>query len=120
VALRVALLAAVAAVAGGVACGWTPADEQTLTKYFEYSGLYDTTRASQVADVVFDPRVEGVVQRFRVVSRMDEALGGERLRRALRLEAIVQSSSGIVERPLLVTMERAADGRWRVLAFTWA
>lgn len=101
-------------------CGWVPADEQVLRIFFEQSQVYDTTRVATVATVVFDPRVEGMVDRFRIVERADESLSGNRLRRQSRLDAHVRSAGRAYERTLLVTMERDAVGRWMVTAFRWA
>ena len=41
----------------------------TNVKFFEQSRLYDTTRLARFATVVFDPRTDGVVERFTVVRR---------------------------------------------------
>ena len=109
-ALLLALLAA--------GCGWVPADEQVLTTFFEQSRLYDTTRLAGVARVVFDPRVEGVVERFRVTGRVDHPLDSDRLRRQATLTTRVRSGGRELDRTLQVTMERA-NGRWMVMAFRW-
>jgi hypothetical protein len=101
------------------ACGWVPADEQVLTTFFHQSRLYDTTRVAGVSKVMFDPRVEGVVERFRVVDRMDRPLDGNRLRRESTLAARVRTSERTYDRTLRVTMERSAEGRWMVLGFAW-
>ena len=110
---RVLLLVILAA-----GCGWVPADEQVLTTFFEQSRLYDTTRVAGVATVVFDPRVEGVVERFQVTGRVDHPLDSHRLQRQTTLATHVRTSGGELDRTLQVTMERA-DGRWKVVAFSW-
>ena len=109
-----ACAAAVMCLALG-ACGWTPADEQVLLRFFERSRLYDRTRLEPIATVVFDPRVDGVVERFHVVERGPERPGDDgRVVRDVTLDAIVRSASG-QERPrqLRVTLERR-DGAWIV------
>jgi hypothetical protein len=95
------------------ACGWTPADEQFLTKFFERSRAYDTTRLAPVATVVFDPTTQGVVQRFRIVKREEAATAGGRGARLLTLQADVGSAGRVSERTLMVTMEQR-DGSWVV------
>ena len=117
---RRGILAAALSVAIA-ACGWTPADEQVLVKFFERSRAYDTTLLAPIATVAFDPRVEGVVDRFEILDRRDQSLDGGRLSREARLRAQVSSPAGErSERQLLVTLERAADGAWTVARFKWA
>lgn len=99
-------------------CGWVPADEQVLTTFFEQSRLYDTTRVAGVATVVFDPRVEGVVERFHVTGKVDRALDSRRLQRQTTLATHVRTRGRELDRTLQVTMERA-EGRWKVVAFRW-
>ena len=113
---RPALLLVVGLAAG---CGWVPADEQVLTTFFEQSRLYDTTRVAAVARVIFDPRVEGVVERYRVTARNDQPLDGRRLRRQSVLAARVRTVGREYDRLLQVTMERDADGRWMVVGYRW-
>jgi hypothetical protein len=116
--VRVCSLLLVVGVAAG--CGWVPADEQALTKFFEESRLYDTTRVADVARVVFDPRVEGVIERYTVVARHDEQpIDGNGLRRELTLTARVRTTGREYDRTLRVTMERDAAGRWMILAYRW-
>ena len=100
------------------ACGWTPPDEQVLTKFFEESRLYDRALLAQHAAVVFNPRTDGVVQRFEVVSRgADEYVTPERVRRQVTLRADVRGADGrVASRSLAVTLERQSD-RWMVTAF---
>lgn len=115
--VRVASLLLLVGLAAG--CGWVPADEQALTKFFEESRLYDTTRVADVARVVFDPRVEGVVERYTVIDRRDEQIEGNRLRRQSTLAARVRTTERAYDRTLQVTMERDAAGRWMILSYRW-
>lgn len=100
------------------ACGWTPPDEQVLTKFFEQSRIYDTTRLASLATVVFDPRTDGVVERFAVVSRgADEPVSPQGRRRQVTLSAVVRSPGGQVQRTdLMMTLEER-DGAWKVVGF---
>jgi hypothetical protein len=100
------------------ACGWTPADEQVLTKFFEQSRLYDTTRLARFAAVVFDPRTDGVVERFTVVRRTaDEPILPQGKRRQVTLSADVRSPAGQVKRTDLTLTLEERDGAWRVVEF---
>jgi hypothetical protein len=96
-------------------CGWTPADEQILTKFFERSRIYDRTRLAEVATVVFDPKVDGVVDQFEVVNRgPEERAGTERVTKQLTVQAAVRSPAGrTAPRTLSVTLEWRDDA-WLV------
>ena len=98
-------------------CGWVPADEQTIRTFFAQSSLYDRTRLAEVAQVVFDPRVEGVVDRFDVVSREDTAVDGGRIRRVAQLDAVVRSRGATSHRTIFVTLEQAGTNRWMITAY---
>ena len=99
-------------------CGWTPADEQVLGKFFEESRKYDRTLLAAYAAVVFDPRTNGVVRQFEVLGRSrDEQIAPDHIRRQLTVRADVRSSDGRVEpKTLSITLERQS-GRWMVTAF---
>src|SRR5687767_12219040 len=47
-------------------CGVLSPEEQLLTDFFEASRLHDTTVVAKMSDVIFNPRVDGVVDRFEV------------------------------------------------------
>jgi hypothetical protein len=110
--------AALTLVLATCACGWTRPDEQVLTKFFEQSRIYDTTRLAGLATVVFDPRTDGVVQRFTIVRRgADEPISPQGRRRQVTLSADVRSPRGQVQRTdLMMTLEER-DGAWRVVGF---
>jgi hypothetical protein len=112
-----ACAAVTASVMLAAACGWTPADEQVLTKFFEQSRVYDKTRLAAVATVVFDPRIEGVVDRFTIVERTDEPLTKDRISRRVTVEANIRSAAGQMNhRKLVVTLE-GRESRWIVTGF---
>jgi hypothetical protein len=100
-------------------CGWVPADEQVLTTFFEQSRLYDTTRMAELSSVTFDPRVEGVVDGFRITTRVDRPLEGNRVEREATLATHVRTADHEFDRTLQVTLERSPDGRWMVRRFRW-
>lgn len=99
------------------ACGWRPADEQIVERFFELAELNDTTRLARVATTAFDPAVEGVVERFEVIERRDARTESGTLRRAMRLRALVRSPAGRpAERTLEVTLEGSDASRMKVTA----
>ena len=69
--------------------------------------------------MAFDPRVEGVVDRFRIIERHDRPLDGNRLQRASTLAAHVRRGDREYDRTLRITMERGDDGRWMVRGYRW-
>ena len=107
---RVLLLVILAA-----GCGWVPADEQVLTTFFEQSRLYDTTRVAGVATVVFDPRVEGVVERFQVTGRVDHPLDSHRLQRQTTLATHVRTNGGELGQLTSGDFELGVPGAERLL-----
>jgi hypothetical protein len=98
-------------------CGWVPADEQAIRTFFAESSLYDRTRLANVAQVAFDPRVEGVVTRFEIVSRTDTSLDVGRVRRVARVDAVVRSRGALSRRTIVVTLEQATAGTWMVTGY---
>ena len=112
------LSAAVASTVLLAACGWTPADEQLLIKFFERSRAYDRTTLAPIATVVFDPRTDGVVERFEIVARSAERrLDDGRLAKEVTVDADVRSAAGrLNQRTLIVTLEQR-DGVWMVTRF---
>jgi hypothetical protein len=98
-------------------CGWVPADEQVIRTFFAQSSLFDRTRLADVARVAFDPRVEGVVTRFEIVSRTDTPLDSRRIRRAARVEAVIRARGATSRRTIVVTLEQAAAGTWMVTGY---
>lgn len=98
-------------------CGWAPADEQVIRTFFAQSSLLDRTRLAEVAQVAFDPRVEGVVTRFEIVSRTDMPLDSGRIRRAARVDAAIRASGAMSRRTIVVTLEQAAAGTWIVTGY---
>jgi hypothetical protein len=101
----------------GAGCGWAPADEQVIRTFFAQSSLFDRTRLAEVAQVAFDPRVEGVVTRFEIVSRTDMPLDSGRIRRAARVDAMIRARGAMSRRTIVVTLEQAAAGAWIVTGY---
>jgi hypothetical protein len=106
-------MALAASLAG---CGWTT-DEQVLTRFFESSRLYDRTMLDGRGETVFDPRTDGVVQRFDVIERSaDERIATNTIRRRVTLRADVYSAGGRVAVKTLVATLEQRDGQWIVIA----
>jgi hypothetical protein len=107
-----------AILVAAAACGWTPADEQVLIQFFELSRIYDRTRLADLATVVFDPRTDGIVDRFEIVGRGGrQQVSPERVRMEVTLSADVRSPGGRVTARTLVVMMEQRDGRWMVTGF---
>ena len=93
------------------ACGVLSPEEQLLTRYFEASRLHDTTVVATMSAVIFNPRVEGVVQDFEI-TRVDRQGDVERV----LIDAQVRSPAGrLGTRRLEATLQRR-DGRWFITA----
>src|SRR5262249_37081301 len=110
--------AALTLVLAAGACGWTAPDEQVLTRFFEQSRVYDTTRLAGLATVVFDPRTDGGGGRFPFARRgADRPVTPEGRRRLVTLSADVRSPGGQMQRmDLMMTLEER-DGAWKVVGF---
>jgi hypothetical protein len=66
------------------ACGSTPPEQQAIGNFFRASRVRDNTTLASLAAVSFDPRTEGTVQDFEVVS------AGEEQRRTLQIKQLMQ------------------------------
>jgi hypothetical protein len=66
------------------ACGSSPPERQVINNFFRASRLRDNATLANVAAVSFDPRTEGTVQDFDIVSIGDEE------RRALQIRQLIQ------------------------------
>jgi hypothetical protein len=111
------LATVIASAVIATACGPIPPDEQVVRRFFEESRTYDKTRLAAIAQVVFDPRVEGVVERFSVVERSDRPLPENQLRRRLTIQADVRSAAGRMDQRTLVVTLEGRDRKWIVTAF---
>src|SRR5918996_5579210 len=66
------------------ACGSTSPEQQVIANFFRASRLRDNTTLASLAAVSFDPRTDGTVQEFEVVSSGDEQ------RRTLQIKQLLQ------------------------------
>ena len=91
------------------ACGVLSPEEQLLTDFFEASRLHDTTVVARMSDVIFNPRVDGIVDAFDV-ERVEELPDGQSER--VTVNARVRMLSGeSASRTIEFTLTRRAD-RW--------
>jgi hypothetical protein len=92
-----------------VACVWPSPERQLLLDFFQACRVYDTTVLARLATVSCNPKTDGVVQQFDVVS-VDRAPDA----RNVTIRALVRSFQGQVsERTIAVSIGRH-DGRWMV------
>jgi hypothetical protein len=85
-------------------------EEQLLTDFFEASRLHDTTVVAKMSDATFNPRIDGVVDRFEVeeVERAEDGLS-ERV----TIQALVRGTDGgVVSKRMLVTLRRQNGRRF--------
>lgn len=96
------------------ACGVLSQEEQLLTDFFEASRLHDTTVVARMADVAFDPRVDGVVDAF-AVEAVEKSADGQSERVTIQAQ-VRRLDSGRVSRQAFMVTLRLENGRWRVAA----
>jgi hypothetical protein len=105
------LLACFAAL--DAACGSGSAERQLLTNFFRAARLHDNTVLANIATVTFNPRTEGTVENFEVVSVASDPRG-----KTVTVNARVRTPDGqTVPRTIVFTLERASeggDGRWLI------
>jgi hypothetical protein len=83
-----ALVLQAPAIAGfallAAACGSSPPEQQVLNNFFRASRVRDNATLANLAAVSFDPRTQGTVQNFEIVSSGDEQ------RRSLQIKQLIQ------------------------------
>jgi hypothetical protein len=84
----IALLLQAPVIAGfallAAACGSTSPEKQVISNFFRAARVRDNTTLASLAAVSFDPRTEGTVQDFEIVSSGDEQ------RRPLQIKQLMQ------------------------------
>jgi hypothetical protein len=106
--LKPALFAAIT-----TACVWPSPERQLLLDFFQACRVYDTTVLAQLATVSCNPRTDGVVQEFEIVS-VDRAPDA----RNLTIRALVRSFQGQASEQTISVMMGRHDGRWMVTGLT--
>jgi hypothetical protein len=96
-----------------VAACSVPPEQVILEQFFSASRLRDRTALQHLATVVFEPREQGIVTRFRITGVASE-VDGVRTSKNVSLGAQLRLPTGqTVEKRLAVTMQYAA-GRWTI------
>lgn len=88
------------------ACGVRNQEEQLLARFFEAARLYDRVRMAEYATVEFNPRTDGIVRQFEVVSVTETATGREAV-----VDARVALPDGSLERRTLRVTIGTREGR---------
>src|SRR5687768_14077381 len=95
------------------ACGVLSPEEQLLTDFFEVSRLHDTTVAARMSDVVFNPRIDGVVDHFEITG-IERANDGQSER--VTILAQVRRADALAESKMMVATLRRQDDRWFIVS----
>jgi hypothetical protein len=109
-------LTLLAALVLGGACAWPSPERQLLLDFFQACRVYDRTQLAKLATASCNPKTDGVVQDFDIVSieRREAAWPV----REVTITAHVRPLDGeVTERRLVVTLEQM-DRRWMVTAWT--
>ena len=117
--MRPTQVARLLALLSSAACHPYIQERQALIDFFEASRLRDTAVVSNMATVLFEPRMNGVVEQFdieRVDGRPPRAEGGRTIEsKDVTVIAQVRTPAGenVPER-LVVTFERPQRDRWLI------
>ncbi len=113
---RFVAAAAVAWFLAGTACTDTGADHQLLDRFFAASRLRDRTALARLSTVILEPSVDGMVERFEVVSTA--TLDAQT--RQLTVQAQIRGPNELVtERRLAVTITRAEAASLATASTGW-
>ena len=108
--------AAIALIVLG-ACVSHGREQVLLDRFFAASRLRDRTALQQVATVIFEPREQGIVTTFTMISVSDLPAGGRAPARQVTVSAPVRLPDGRVStRRIVLLLERR--GEWLVTGFT--
>jgi len=104
-----------------LACAARP-ERAVLDQFFVGSKLGDRTALRQVATVMFEPKKDGVVERFDITDVSPELDNTKTVTVSARVD--LPEGGGTVRKTLILTMERAVGGsdpqshdRWMVTGF---
>ena len=100
----------------GAACVWPSPERQLLIDYFYACQIYDTTVIATLSTVPCNPRIDGVVENFEIVSvgSTGSPESPEPARR-VTIRARVRSLDELsTEERMLVVRLEPRDGRWMV------
>ena len=108
-ALVLSVASALWAVAS-VACGAASPEEQTLLRFFVTAPTLDRTVIAKYATIGFNPRTDGIVQRFTITSVDPE----RQEQKDVTIDAMVRDPNGHTARRTLVATFRRIEGRWLI------
>ena len=102
----------------GAACVWPLPERQLLLNFFQACRIYDTTVLARLATASCNPRTDGVVQDFEIVSVRDVDRGAGGPAREVTIDARVRPLGGSpAARRMTVTLVQV-EGRWMVAGVT--
>ena len=97
------------------ACAWPSPERQLLIDFFQACRVYDRAVLARLATVPCNPRTDGVIQDFDIVSVGQERAANDASEgRDVTIRARVRSFDGpTVQQVMTLSLERR-DGRWLV------
>jgi hypothetical protein len=98
------------------ACAWPSPERQLLIDFFQACRVYDTTVLARLSTTSCDPRGDGVVQDFDIVSVADVGTAAQPAREVL-IDARVRQLGGAPVPEMMMVRLRELDGRWMVAGF---
>jgi hypothetical protein len=110
-------IAAPAALLVAAACAWPSPERQLLLDFFHACRIYDTTVLARLATASCNPRTDGVIQDFDIVS-VENVGGGSEAARVVTLDARVRPLGGSPASQRLIVRLQQVDGRWVVAGVT--
>jgi hypothetical protein len=108
----------IAALLFGAACAWPSPERQLLLDFFQACQVYDTTILARLATVSCNPRADGVVQEFEIVSVRDAGSGVGAPVRDVTINARVRPLGGVPVPQMLSVRLSEVEGRWMVAGVT--
>ena len=93
-------------------------EEPVLQQFFAQSRLRDLTALQEVSNVVFEPRTDGIVRTFRIVSVTPTSSGvGMPDAKRVTVDAEVEAPDGATRRETIDVAMESRDGVWIVTGF---
>lgn len=102
----------------GAACVWPSPERQLLLEFFQACQVYDTAVLARLATVPCNPRVDGVVQDFEIVSVRDADGSNGAPVRDVTINARVRPLGGTPVQRMLSVKLSEVEGRWMVAGVT--
>ena len=118
VARSVALYSALYALLAGTACAWPSPERQLLLDFFQACQVYDTTVLARLATAPCNPRVDGVVQDFEIMSVRNADSWTGAPARDVTIDARVRPLGGSPAPQMLSVRLSEVEGRWMVAGVT--